>query len=132
MQEVSSKTNIFLLIFIWQFFDAPKSILKAWGNFLRFYLNYFSIFLLIKTLFSPWHRYRWAYPRGLDIWKYLEVFLSNLTSRFLGAILRIILIFVGLLVEIFIVLAGFIVLLGWILLPLLLIFGIRHGFRILF
>jgi len=41
------------------------------------------------------------------------------------------LIIIGLLVEIFIIFAGFMVFLGWLILPILLIFGLYHGFRIL-
>jgi len=76
----------------WHFFDVPKDILRGWKNFLKFGLNYFSISLLFKTLFSHWRKYRWFYPKGFDIGKYIEVFFSNLISRILGAILRIFLI----------------------------------------
>ena len=116
----------------WHFFDVPKEIIKAWKNFLSFGLNYFSIPLLLKTLFSPWRKYTWVYPRGFDLGKYLEVVCSNLISRVLGLILRIFLIIIGLLVEIFIILFGFLVFLGWLILPLFLILMFYHGFRILF
>lgn len=122
---------MFFQYLTWQFLDVPKSILRAWRNFLKFGLNYFSIPLLLGTLFSPWRRYIWVYPKGFDIGKYFEVFFSNLISRVLGAILRIFLIIIGLLVEIFIIFFGFSVFLGWFLLPILLIFGIYHEFRIL-
>lgn len=130
MAETSQ--NILIQYLFWQFFEVPKEILKAWRNFLKFYLNYFSIPLLFKTLFSYWRRYRWFYPRGLRIGKYLEVFFSNLFSRFLGAVMRIILIFIGLLVEIFLIFAGIIIFLGWLILPILLILGLISGFKILF
>ena len=123
--------NIFIQYLLWQFFEVPGNILKAWRNFLLFNLNYFSIPLLLKTFFSPWRRYSWSYPKGLQIGKWLEVFFSNLTSRVLGAIMRIILIFIGLLVEIFIFLAGLILFLGWLVLPALLIAGLIFGFKII-
>ena len=124
--------NIFIQYLLWQFFEAPRNILRGWRNFLLFNLNYFSIPLLLKTLFSPWRRYRWSYPKGLQIGKRLEVFISNLISRVLGAITRIILIFIGLLVEIFLIFGGLILFLGWLILPLLLIVGFFYGFKILF
>lgn len=123
--------DIFLEYLSWYFFETSRSILKAWRNFLKFNLNYFSISLLFKTFFSPWRRYRWIYPKGFDIGKYFEVFFSNLISRTLGAILRFFLIIIGLLFEIFIIFAGTIIFLGWLVLPILLIFGLYHGFRIL-
>lgn len=131
MIEVAKKQNMFSQWVFWQFFEVPGNILKAWKNFLLFNLNYFSIPLLLKTFFSPWRRYKWSYGKGFDIKRYLEAFFSNLISRILGAVMRSFLIFIGFLVEIFIVFAGIIVLLGWLALPILLIFGIYHGFRIL-
>ncbi len=123
--------NIFLQWLSWHFFDVPRSILIAWKNFLRFNLNYFSIPLLLKTLFSPWRRYQFTYGKGFDIGRYFTVFFSNLIFRLLGAVMRGFLIIIGLLVEIFIIFAGFMVFLGWLILPILLIFGLYHGFRIL-
>ncbi|MFH1401826.1 MAG: hypothetical protein ABIG40_02595 [Parcubacteria group bacterium] len=123
--------NIFFKWLIFQFFDAPKEILKAWRNFLIFNLNYFSIPVLLRTLFAYWRKYSWDYPRGFDFLIYLEVAASNLISRILGAIMRIILICLGIAVEIFIFFLGGAVLLIWLILPVLIIFGIYHGARIL-
>lgn len=123
--------NILIQWISWQFFEMPKNILKVWRNFLLFNLNYFSIVLILKTFFSPWRKYSWVYPRGFDIGKYSEVFFSNLISRFLGAIVRSILIIFGIFVELFIIFGGIVVLFGWLALPLLLIGGIYFGFKIL-
>ncbi len=131
MIEVAKKQNMFSQWVFWQFFEVPGNILKAWRNFLLFNLNYFSIPLLLKTFFSPWRRYKVSRGKGFDIGKFLEASFSNLIFRILGAVLRSFLIFIGLLAEIFIIFAGVIVLLGWLVLPILLIFGIYHGFRIL-
>lgn len=124
--------NIFLQYLSWQFLDVPKNILLGWKNFLKFGLNYFSLFLVLKTLFSPWRRYTWAYPKGFDIGKYSEVFISNLISRILGAVLRIFLIIIGILLEIFIIFAGIIIFLVWLALPALLIAGLILGLKIIF
>jgi len=132
MIEASQRQNTILAWISWQFFDVPKFILQTWRNFLLFNLNYFSIPLLFKTLFSHWHRYRWSYGRGLDIPRYLEAFFSNLISRILGAIMRIILIVIGLLIEIFIFFGGIIIFFGWLMLPVLLLGGIWFGLRIIF
>lgn len=122
--------NIFFQWLSWQFFEASRGILKAWGNFLKFNLNYFSIPLLLKTLFSPWRRYKESYGKGFDIGRYFTVFFSNLIFRILGAIMRIILIFFGLVAEIFIIFAGILIFFCWLLLPVLLIAGLIFGFKI--
>jgi len=121
--------NILILYFQWHFFDVPKGILKAWKNFLLFNLNYFSIPLLLKTFFSHWRRYRYSYGRGFDLGRYFEVFTFNLLSRVLGAIMRSILILLGLVGEIFIVFLGLILFLAWLILPAFLIFGLYFGLR---
>ena len=132
MIETIIRRNIFFQWFSWQFFEMPMSILKAWKNFLLFYLNYFSIPLLLKTFFSPWRRYRWYYPRGFDAWAYLEVWVSNRISQVIGLILRTVLIFIGIAVEIFIFFGGLIIFIIWIILPFLLIAGFIFGLTVLF
>lgn len=116
----------------WHYSDQAKLILRAWRNFLRFNLNYFSIPLLLKTLFSHWRKYQWSYGRGFDAGRYLEAFLSNLISRILGATIRVFLIIAGILIEIFIILAGIIIFIGWLILPALLIIGLWFGFKVMF
>jgi len=132
MLEAAKKQNIVIQYLIWQFFDVPGELIKAWKNFLLFNLNYFSISLLVKTFFSHWRRYKWFYGKGFDLGKYFEVFFSNLISRVLGAIVRSFLLLIGLIVEIFIVLAGLIVFVGWLIMPALLIAGLIFGFKIIF
>lgn len=123
--------NIVFKYFQWHFFDAPKEILKAWRNFLLWGLNYFALPELLKTFFSPWRRYSWSYGRGFDLQRYAEVFLSNLISRLIGAVMRSFLIILGLISETFIILAGAVVFLLWLILPVLLIIGLWLGFKLL-
>jgi len=124
--------NILFQYLTWHYVDQVRVISRAWKNFLRFNLNYFSISLLLKTLFSHWRKYQWSYGRGFDIKRYAEVFFSNLISRVIGAIIRFFLILIGVVAEIIIVLAGIIVFLGWLLLPVLLLAGLWFGFKLLF
>jgi len=123
--------NIIFQWISWQFFEMPRNILMGLRNFLKFGLNYFSIPLLLKTLFSHWRRYRWLYPKGLDIGKYFEALISNLISRFLGFIMRLVLIIVGILAEIFILFVGIVIFTGWLILPVLFFWGLWFGFKII-
>ncbi len=104
---------------IWYLWEAPRSIIKAWGNFLRFGLQFFSIPLLFKTFFAPWRGYQWSYGRGFDFSTYFEVFFSNLITRILGAFMRLILLVFGLLTEAVFLVGGLAVLIGWFVLPLI-------------
>ncbi len=116
---------------VWYYFDMIKGILLTWRNFLVFNFNYFSLFVLLRTLFSPWHRYYYSYGKGFSFKKYLNVFTFNAMSRVIGAILRIFIIVVGLLAEVFFFLAGIFVLSFWIILPLILLFLLIFGLRLI-
>jgi len=123
--------NIVSLWISWYLYEMPQNILNIWKNFLLFNLNFFSIPLLLKTLFSHWKRYSWPYGRGFDLGRYMNVFFSNLISRFLGAIVRLILIIIGLIFEIFIALAGLVLFICWFILPLLLAAGFIIGIKLI-
>jgi len=129
MIEASQKVGIFAKWIIWHYFESLKFLLKVFKNYLIFNFNYFSIPLLLKTLFSHWRRYVESYGRGFDPKRYFWAFSSNMISRVLGAIIRIITILIGLVFELFIFLAGVLILLLWILLPFLAVFLIAVGIQ---
>jgi hypothetical protein len=124
--------NILIKYLVWHFFDTPKGILSAWRNCLRFNLNHWSVPLLLKTWFSPWRRYRYSYGKGFGFTKYFEVFTFNLISRILGALMRSVLIIIGLAMEVLVLSAGAIVLLAWLASPFFLLLGFLYGCKILF
>ena len=106
----------------WYLFDKPKVLIKAWFNCLRFYLKFFSIIILLKTLFAPWKKYEWTrQTRGFNPKEALKVHFSNLISRILGAIVRGIMIFIGLLVELIVFFVGVGIIIIWFLLPIIMI-----------
>ena len=124
--------NVFIKYLVWHFSDTPQGISRAWQNCLKFNLNYWSVPLLLKTWFSPWRRYKYSYGRGFSFTKYFEVFTFNLTSRIIGAIMRSVLIIMGLLTEVLVCLSGATVFLAWLILPFLVLFGFIYGCKILF
>ena len=132
MAEIYIQRNILVSYLSWYFSDVPREILKGWKNFLVFNLNYFSIPLLLKTFFSHWRQYKWDYGRGFDLKRYAEAFFSNLISRILGAMVRSILIFIGIFCEILILIFGLIFFFGWVFLPIFIILGFIFGIKFLF
>lgn len=123
--------NIFLQGISWYFFDVPLGILKAWKNFLKFNLKYFSVILLLKTLFSTWKRDRESYGRGFDFGKFFEIFFGNLISRILGFLIRSVLIIIGLLVEIIIIIIGLFIFFSWLIMPVILFAALIFGINLL-
>lgn len=124
--------SIFIQYLEWHFFDVSKGIWAGWQNCLRFNLNYWSLPLLSKTLFSHWRRYRFSYGRGFSLKRYFETFTFNMLSRTIGAIMRSFLIILGAITEVFVFLLGAIIFLIWLILPILLIVGLFYGFKLLF
>jgi hypothetical protein len=119
--QTNSGSNIFSDWLIWNFYEMPNFLLGVWQNYILFALNYFSLPQLLKSLFSPWKKYKWGYPKGFDIIEFLNTFISNIFSRIMGAVMRIFLIVVGIIFQLFVLVAGAIVFLSWILFPALII-----------
>ena len=131
MEISHPKENIVGIWVSWYLVEMPKEILQAWKNFLRFNFNFFSIPLLIKTLFSYWKRYYWVRGRGFNFSEYFNVLFSNLTSRILGAIIRLVLSIIGVFCEILVFFFGLLVFVGWFFLPIIMVLGIFLGFSII-
>jgi hypothetical protein len=115
--------------FFWHFFEIPKEIGKVWRNFLFFNYYYFSITILLKTLFYPWRKYYLSYGEGFNLKRYFEVFVFNSFSRAIGFFLRSSLILIGLLFEILLIIIGIVVIFGWLFLPFLLFLGFYYAFK---
>jgi len=124
--------SILIQYLVWQFLNVPKELAKAWKNYLRFFLHFFSVPTLIKTLFSPWHGIAWSYGRGFSFKKYAEVIISNVFSRVIGFFLRLVLISLGLVVEIIVFIIGFLIFFCWLFLPVILVLTIIYGINLLF
>ena len=124
--------SVLLLSYLkWHYLDATRDILRGWGNILWFILNYFSVSLLLRTLFSPWRGIQWGKRKGFYPGDMLFTLMSNLTSRILGAIVRSFLIMTGLLGEtVFFVLGAFL-LMFWLFLPFLIFIGFIYGIILL-
>ena len=121
--EINNKENILTMWISWHFVEVPKFLLVVWNNYILFALNYFSLPILLKSLFAPWRKYRWNYPKGFNIGEVLSTFASNVFSRFMGALVRIVLIIIGIIFQILVVLAGLLIFLLWIFIPLIIIAG---------
>ena len=124
--------NIVIQYIYWHYCEQTKAILIAWKNVLAFNFNYWSVPLLLGTLFSYWHKYQEPYSRGFDFKEYFETFALNMVSRMIGAVVRTFVIIVGIVTEIIVLIAGIIILLAWLVLPAFLFLGFIYGFRILF
>lgn len=115
----------------WHYLEATGDILRGWRNILWFILNYFSVPLLLRTLFSPWRGIQWRKRKGFNPGDILSTLLSNLISRILGAIVRSFLIMAGLLCEATFFILGAFLLIFWLLLPFLIFMVFIYGIILL-
>ena len=91
---------------------------------MMFASNFFSFKLLLKTFFAPWRKYKWNYPKGINLTEFFNTLISNTFSRILGAMMRIVLVIVGAIFQVFVALAGLVVFVIWFLIPFIIALGI--------
>jgi hypothetical protein len=125
MQENNSH-NILVDWFLWHFYDMPKFLILVWKNYILFASNYFSLPILLKSLFSPWRKYRWIYPKGFNVVEFFNTLISNIFSRILGFLMRVVLIFVGIIFQIFVIFAGAVIFLLWLFVPVIIFTGFLY------
>ena len=113
--------SVIVIFWRWYYGQAVKDVLKGWKNFIIFSLEYFSVPLLLKTLFAPWKRDITKKPRGLDFKKLFEYLTFNLISRGMGFFIRFFTICVGILFFLLVVILGFIFFIIWLFLPLIIL-----------
>lgn len=90
-----------ILFFSWIYTGGFASLVESWENILRHLVRLFNFRELLPTLFSPWKRDRspkdWV---GFQLGKTLNRLAMNFFSRFIGAIVRLIVLSAGALILI--------------------------------
>lgn len=106
----------------WHYTAGITFYIQSWLGSFEYLANYFSLFLLLKTLFSPWKKLvDDEKTTGFDFGRYFQRLTFNIVSRCMGALVRISLIFAGTLFLVLMFLGGVFGFVFWIILPL---FGI--------
>ena len=108
--------------FKWHYALAFVDIFHIWVNMTTFVFNFFSIPIMVRTFFSPWKRLRAnRETQSFDLFDLLSTHFVNLIMRIVGAMMRAVLIIIGLLAVIFAIVGGFVFLVVWIFMPLIVI-----------
>ena len=116
--------------FRWYYSIAIRNIFSIWGGYLTATLHYFSISLLLRTLFGYWHKDIEAYGRGFDPARYARVLVMNMISRGVGFVIRASTIIFGLATELLLVVTGVLFLLVWLAAPVLIVAAVIKGFSL--
>lgn len=115
----------------WYFLIAPKKILQVWRNFLFFGWHFFSVGLLVRTLFAPWKRESVKHRNGPNLKLFLEALIINIFTRCLGALVRLVIIILGLVFELIILFLGLLFFIGWLLFPFISLTGLIWSIKLL-
>lgn len=113
---------------IWWYAQEPPLIFRSIGIVTKKVFSSFSIGILAGTLFDPWKRdVAYAENSSLDV--RLKIAMQNLLSRFIGFIVRLITILVGLFCTIVIFIFMVLAILLWLLMPVIIVFLFINGIR---
>jgi len=102
----------------WHYTQGLEFYVDSWAATFNWILHYFSLSLLLKTLFMPWKRLIVIDKSpGFNFEKVFQAFTFNLISRGIGAVVRFILFWVGLILVVMTFLGGVSGLVFWTLMP---------------
>ena len=120
---------IVLAFFVWWFKETPAKIIYIGQKTVGRAFEFFSITLLLKSLFSPWKRDE-TDTSNMALEDKVKVLMMNLVSRLVGAVVRSGTILVGLLIISATFLASLAAVIGFILLPIILVYFIARGLMV--
>ncbi len=81
---------------LWHYSEAYKELFSVCKNLIWFVVHFFSIPQLLKTLLSPWRRIVEEKKKAWDLEDFASRILINILSRIIGAIMRLLVISIGL------------------------------------
>jgi len=123
---------LFFLYYIkWHYTEAISDYINIVKNFVWFFFEFFSIKLFATTLFAPFHRLGERYKGGVNLENFFETVIVNTLMRFVGFLLRITIIAIGLIFILFTIAFGAVFLGIWLLSPVFIMFLILYGLKMI-
>lgn len=107
--------------FRWHYTKAYFDIWGLWNNFLWFGYHFFSLPLLLRTLFLPLFRIREKTAR-FDLGEFFENLLVNTVMRLVGFVLRTAVLIIGAAALFLILAIGVTIFVFWAFLPLFILY----------
>ena len=103
----------------WHYSTSLVDFLRLWKNYLWFAYMIFSIPELLATLFAPWQRMDVERTKqNFNLEDIAETLATNTVLRIMGAVVRLLVIVIGLGILTALVVLGALALLVWLVLPL--------------
>lgn len=120
------------IYFSWHYSRAYFDLFRLWKNILGFVLHFFSIELLLKTLFSPWKRLGEDKKKGFNPGAFFSSLAINTIMRIVGVFIRLSTISIGLITLFAVFFVGLVFILLWAFIPALIFIIFVSGIRIIF
>lgn len=117
--------------FVWHYTRAWWQMWGVWRNFLWVVIHFFSIPQLSRSLFSPFKRITEGRGNKFSLEDLATYVIVNLISRIIGAIVRIVIILIGLIALSLTVAGGFVAYLFWMVAPFAVIILFGSGISLL-
>lgn len=118
---------LFLDMLIWWYGPGWVQRLGNLKLHLSNWMKYFSLGILLRTLFQPWKQIVSVAGNGTSLEAKKNALLDNMVSRFVGFLVRSSVFFVALLVVGFVLIANVLYVIVWPLIPILPIVAIIWG-----
>ncbi len=115
----------------WHYGQAFRQIRHLAKNFLWFTVHFFSLPQLTRSLIAPWRRITTERGRRFSLEDVAGYLIVNLISRLIGAMIRTIVITLGLLTLLTLTVGTIIVYAAWILAPLLIVANLYLAIQLL-
>lgn len=121
--------SIFLSYFYWHYLERLKDIFLVMSNYVNFWVFFFSIKIILRSLFSPWKKIE-SVPQktGFDIVIWANNVFFDIVSRVIGFIMRVFLLGFFVICEVITLTIGVVLLVVWLFLPLIIAYIIIYSF----
>lgn len=117
-----------LTYFSWWYGEGLVNFCQATGIMTEKIFSFFSIKLLLRTIFDPWKRDAYTIENA-SLQDKLKIWLNNLISRFIGFVIRFFTIILGLCATALFFLVMICLFVAWFLLPIIILYLIINGAR---
>jgi len=107
--------------FVWHYTTAWFLLWGVWRNFLWFVIHFFSLPQLMRSWFAPFKRITEDRGDRYDLEDLASYVIIGFISRVIGALMRTIIILIGLIALVLTIVGGFVTYLLWALIPFIIL-----------
>lgn len=121
--------SIFFAYFYWHYLERLRDIFLVMSNYVNFWVFFFSVKTVLKSLFLPWKKIESVPQRtGFDISIWANNLFFDIVARVIGFIMRIFLLGFFVICETVTLIIGVVLLAVWLFLPLIISYIIIYSF----